>query len=218
MIARTFGSDSVRVMNRRTLIVRVRGVFDKRAYECFNSVPEIRALAFDRGPMHPDEWDLLAQLAQIEILEVGNRVSDVDLDQLARIPYVQHLDLGRANVSDAGLRRLEKISTLQGVSVSYSPQLSAEAVDALRRARPDVHIGVNPQWGYFPSPCTRWSAPPSLTWLTETSVVPAPMSNIMYMPGPMRASSDSETIGATVSGSTANRLSALSGTSRSNKR
>jgi hypothetical protein len=150
MIARTFGSDTVRVIHHGWLIVRVRGGFDQPAYECVIAVPEIHALTFDHGPTHPEEWDLLAQLPQIETLEIGKEVNDCDLDQLARLPNLQYLDLGRANVSDAGLRRLEKLSTLRGVSVSYSPRLSAEAVDVLRRARPDVIIGVNAQWGYFP--------------------------------------------------------------------
>ena len=69
-------------------------------------------------------------------------VGDDSLKLLARLPLLEELKLGSAQITDDGLQELAAAKSLKKLSLSGVKTVTSTGVDRLRQARPDLAIEV----------------------------------------------------------------------------
>ena len=93
-----------------------------------------------RRALAPGEWDsLLTAMADQKIvrLEANGQMTDAVLEQVAALDHVTHLDLsGSSQVTDEGMRHLQKMPQLQGLNLSGC-RITDRGLENLR-ALPDL--------------------------------------------------------------------------------
>jgi hypothetical protein len=96
----------------------------------------------------------------------GRHVTDAELEEIAKLPYLRKLSLQKTSVTDAGLLKvcelkrlenlgitdtlvtdrgltyLEKMVSLQNVWVTQNKRLTVQGIEALRRALPRLNVHV----------------------------------------------------------------------------
>jgi hypothetical protein len=83
-----------------------------------------------------------AKIATLRRLDVshGPTVMDESLALVARMPMLEELKLGSAQVTDAGLQQLAACKTLKKLSLSGLKNVTPAGIERLRKARPDLVI------------------------------------------------------------------------------
>jgi hypothetical protein len=71
----------------------------------------------------------------------GEQISDAGIEQIARLPKLARLSITHsAKITDRTLEILSKVSTLKGLDVRWSQQLSEEGMRKFQDARPDCKL------------------------------------------------------------------------------
>jgi hypothetical protein len=67
-------------------------------------------------------------------------ITDEGIAVIAGLPKLESVMLGRTEMTDKGLMLLAKNKSIKSISFSSAPNVTAEGLKALRRARPDIEL------------------------------------------------------------------------------
>ncbi len=126
-----------------------------------------------------------AHLASLDNLEklnlMSTRVSDAGLIHLKGLKNLRELDLSFTDVTDTGLKLLEEFKSLHSLELKYT-KVSEAAVQALRRARPDLNVEHEPGPGFFQPAVPPEGVPGAAPFPLGLPAVPRPGTGLPALP------------------------------------
>lgn len=107
-------------------------------------------------------WDRIEALGGHGVWEVdtavvvlaATQVTDDDLALFNDFPFVQILDLSKTDIGDRGLRRLSGLPSLTDLILTDT-KISKTAIEAFRKANPNVRVKTKPPPKGMINPFTR---------------------------------------------------------------
>jgi hypothetical protein len=83
-----------------------------------------------------------AAIPTLKLLSCGYapRVTDAALDAVAKMPALETFSISGAKVTDEGIQKLAAVKTLKTVKLGKMKGVTAEGIEQLRKARPDVVV------------------------------------------------------------------------------
>lgn len=128
---------AVSIMNAPTL--------SEKDFVELRSLRNLRMLRLLSTPFNDTALSKLDTLKELRCLEVeGTAITDDGLLALKNYPHLWKVDLSGTAITDKGLRQLAELASLEAVFLGppYSKGLSADGIQALRDARPDMTVTV----------------------------------------------------------------------------
>ena len=131
----------------RSLVqLRIRGgkIGDAGLWAIAN-LPELKILNLPQGVFTDAGLAELRQLPKLELLRIGSpRITDAGVASLRQFPSLRQIHLINVVITDRSLVELQKIDRLESLYLDHS-QVSDQAIEALIRARPHLHLHLNQQ-------------------------------------------------------------------------
>ena len=113
----------------------------RKGLGCVNSMPRLRSLCIQYVPVDDGALVGLAQLANLECLNLGSlkSVGDGTVAALERLPRLQQINLARTGVSDAGLRQLNR--RIESLNL-FETKITDEGVKSLLALTKMKHVAL----------------------------------------------------------------------------
>jgi hypothetical protein len=110
--------EEIKALPRDTDGIFVRQLTDEKVHAIVGCCPQLRHL----------------------ICDGNNRATDASFLQLKTLPKLESLDLEWSLVTDAGVRQIADMSSLQWVDLGFCEGVHGPGIAALRRTRPELKI------------------------------------------------------------------------------
>ena len=127
----------------------------------------LRKLGLASMGVSPRGLALLAQLPQIEELSTPMGLSDAGMVEIAKMHSLKRLDVARDQLTDAGLRSLSKLASLEVLFLYGNPRMTDDGLKALTHLRSLRHLRLGMEGLFTDQGIAHLASLPSLKvlWL-----------------------------------------------------